>query len=474
MTYWCPRLPGRRSTRAARNSRAWLTCAHRTSTSRCARSAWPRSPPSAARRCRSRSRSTRRRDGPSLYEYRPLVRGFVEEQAPTLRRLPDARNAIDDLRREPAAAIFARAHAGLVGDRTTTRSSARSSLPMLTWTAERCGGFDWHDEAFDVGVRRSRADAVRHARAPTSRSRRSSGSRPAHDADLGGGHHASPDRRRRDLAALARGAGPDAAGVRPRRRPAARARAAARARRRRGRAAGRGRRARRRRHGAPARDRRRDRRRPGRLRAPRLPPACASRRCCRSRRRSRAARRRGSTRFARSSPPICASGCRSPTRIASSARRSTAGSCRSSPRSRSAPRRCARRSRACSAATAALWAAVACARPSCSPRRRTSAASSLDGLRAERLDRDARDAVRRALVEALLHGSRVELVEALDETLLGLRPRPRVRAARRLSARRARSVTESAQTRHVLRRLPSVHGRRRARLLRALEADRGG
>ena len=51
------------------------------------------------------------RGGPSLYEYRPLVRGFVDEQAPTLRRLPDTRNAIDDLRREPAAAIFARAHA---------------------------------------------------------------------------------------------------------------------------------------------------------------------------------------------------------------------------------------------------------------------------------------------------------------------------------------------------------------------------
>src|SRR4029078_6909951 len=51
------------------------------------------------------------RDGPSLYEYRPLARGFVDSQAPTLRRLPDTRNAIDDLRREPAAAIFARAHA---------------------------------------------------------------------------------------------------------------------------------------------------------------------------------------------------------------------------------------------------------------------------------------------------------------------------------------------------------------------------
>ncbi len=88
------------------------------------------------------------RDGPSLYEYRPLVRGFVEEQAPTLRRLPDARNAIDDLKREPAAAIFARAHAGIgdTGDEALFRSIL---VPMLTWTAERCGGFDWNDEAFD-------------------------------------------------------------------------------------------------------------------------------------------------------------------------------------------------------------------------------------------------------------------------------------------------------------------------------------
>jgi hypothetical protein len=89
------------------------------------------------------------REGPSLYEYRPLVRGFVEEQAPTIRRLPDARNAIDDLKREPAAAIFARAHSGIgdTGDEALFRSIL---LPMLTWTAERCGGFDWDDEAFDA------------------------------------------------------------------------------------------------------------------------------------------------------------------------------------------------------------------------------------------------------------------------------------------------------------------------------------
>jgi hypothetical protein len=80
------------------------------------------------------------------------VRSFVEEQAPTLRRLPDARNAIDDLQREPAAAIFARSHAGLAD--TDEDALFRSILlPMLTWTAERCGGFDWNDEAFDAAYR---------------------------------------------------------------------------------------------------------------------------------------------------------------------------------------------------------------------------------------------------------------------------------------------------------------------------------
>jgi hypothetical protein len=89
------------------------------------------------------------REGPSLYEYRPLVRGFVDEQAPTLRRLPDTRNAIDDLRREPAAAIFAHAHSGL-GSSDEDALFRTILLPLLTRVAERSGGFDWHDDAFDA------------------------------------------------------------------------------------------------------------------------------------------------------------------------------------------------------------------------------------------------------------------------------------------------------------------------------------
>jgi hypothetical protein len=67
------------------------------------------------------------RRGPSLYELRPLVRSFVETREAVLRAREDARLAIEELRREPAAAIFARAHAG-------TQASEDEAL---------------HDEAFD-------------------------------------------------------------------------------------------------------------------------------------------------------------------------------------------------------------------------------------------------------------------------------------------------------------------------------------
>ena len=86
--------------------------------------------------------------GPSLYEYRPLVRAFVEERAPRLRGREDALIALEELQREPAAAIFARAHAG-------PRPSEEEALfrtvlvGLLVSTAEACGGFDWDDESFD-------------------------------------------------------------------------------------------------------------------------------------------------------------------------------------------------------------------------------------------------------------------------------------------------------------------------------------
>jgi len=88
------------------------------------------------------------RKGPALYELRPLVRSFIEEREPLLRVREDATLAVDELGREPAAAIFAQAHAG-------PRSSEEDALfrtvllGLLIATAEACGGFDWDDEAFE-------------------------------------------------------------------------------------------------------------------------------------------------------------------------------------------------------------------------------------------------------------------------------------------------------------------------------------
>ncbi|MGH3015923.1 MAG: hypothetical protein ACRDNN_13335, partial [Gaiellaceae bacterium] len=48
---------------------------------------------------------------PTLYEYRPLVGAFVEERAGRLTLREDAREALAALKDEPAAGIFAGAHA---------------------------------------------------------------------------------------------------------------------------------------------------------------------------------------------------------------------------------------------------------------------------------------------------------------------------------------------------------------------------
>src|SRR2546430_15225437 len=50
---------------------------------------------------------------PTLYEYRPLVRGFIEARAERLYARDDVRVAVADPQRGPAARIFARAHAGV-------------------------------------------------------------------------------------------------------------------------------------------------------------------------------------------------------------------------------------------------------------------------------------------------------------------------------------------------------------------------
>jgi hypothetical protein len=88
------------------------------------------------------------RKGPALYELRPLVRSFIDEREPLLRAREDARLAVEELQREPAAAIYARAHAGPRADETDALFRT-VLLGLLVSTAEACGGFDWEDEAFE-------------------------------------------------------------------------------------------------------------------------------------------------------------------------------------------------------------------------------------------------------------------------------------------------------------------------------------
>jgi hypothetical protein len=101
---------------------------------------------------------------PALYEYRPLVRDFVGARAAKLARREDARLAVEELRREPAAAIFARAHSG--PKRSERDALFRSVLlPLLLRTAEACGGFDWRDDAFDRAYGDLEASLFRGTRA---------------------------------------------------------------------------------------------------------------------------------------------------------------------------------------------------------------------------------------------------------------------------------------------------------------------
>ena len=85
---------------------------------------------------------------PTLYEYRPLVGAFVEARAERLARRDDAQAALAVLKDEPAAGLFAQAHAGeRVGEDEALRRTIL--VPLLVATAEACGGFDWDDEAFE-------------------------------------------------------------------------------------------------------------------------------------------------------------------------------------------------------------------------------------------------------------------------------------------------------------------------------------
>lgn len=86
------------------------------------------------------------RGRPTLYEYRPLVRSFVESRGGRLLGRGDTTIALEALGREPAAAIFARAHAQAQAEHALFRTVL---LPLVADVAEACGGFDWDDDAYD-------------------------------------------------------------------------------------------------------------------------------------------------------------------------------------------------------------------------------------------------------------------------------------------------------------------------------------
>jgi hypothetical protein len=87
-------------------------------------------------------------EGPALYELKPLVRDYVESHADRLRSREDALIALDELSREPAAAIFARAHAGPKPSQEDALFRT-VLLALAISTAEACGGFDWDDQSFE-------------------------------------------------------------------------------------------------------------------------------------------------------------------------------------------------------------------------------------------------------------------------------------------------------------------------------------
>jgi hypothetical protein len=83
----------------------------------------------------------------TFYEFRPLILSFVEGRAERLAELPDARDALNELAREPAATLFA---GSLTGGRTGEDAAFETILlPLVARIADARGGFDWDDDLYE-------------------------------------------------------------------------------------------------------------------------------------------------------------------------------------------------------------------------------------------------------------------------------------------------------------------------------------
>jgi hypothetical protein len=82
-----------------------------------------------------------------LHEYRPLLRSYVQARAHRLGTLADARIAVEELSREPAAGVYAAAHAGKGREEEALLRTIL--LPLLADVAEAAGGTDWKDDSFE-------------------------------------------------------------------------------------------------------------------------------------------------------------------------------------------------------------------------------------------------------------------------------------------------------------------------------------
>jgi hypothetical protein len=82
-----------------------------------------------------------------LHEYRPLLRSYVQARAHRLGTLADARIAIEELSREPAAGVYAAAHAAKGREEEALLRTIL--LPLLADVAEAAGGTDWRDDSFE-------------------------------------------------------------------------------------------------------------------------------------------------------------------------------------------------------------------------------------------------------------------------------------------------------------------------------------